>query len=176
MQSICLEPCLAACDELDYCRPLSVVDQLPASVMHTWVPADSGIVIIVKTKAHTLLYLPHTDMLHYAHPSFSLNSRCAEHTVLLSQFVLDCGTMPRLLVFDIARDGNRCLRGMPATERYQLLQERAPEALQQPNCFVQWVGERKALEGPGFLGSLPHKVQGFMTLTGDPLEVFVGKI
>jgi hypothetical protein len=131
---------------------------------------------MIKTKTHTLLYLPQTDMLHYAHPSFSLNAQCAEHTVFLSQFVMDCGTMPRLLVFDIARDGNRCLRGMPATERYQILQQRAHEALQHPNCFVQWVGERAALEGPGFLGSLPHRVQGFMTLTSDPLEVFIGKI
>ena len=176
MQSICLEPCLAACDELDYCRPLAVLDHAPDSVMHTWVPADSGFVFLIKARAHTLLYLPHTDMLHYAHPSFSVNTQCAEHSVFLSQFVLDAGTMPRLLVFDIVRDGNRCLRGMPAMDRYRILQERAHESLQQPSCFVQWVGESGALEGPGFLGSLPHKVQSFMTLTKDPLEVFLKTI
>jgi hypothetical protein len=175
MQSICLEPCLAACDELDYCAPLALVEKAPDSVMHTWMPIESEIVFLIKTKTHTLFYLPRTDMLHYAHPSFSLCQQCAEHTVLLSQFVIDCGTMPRLLVFDIARDGNRCMRGVPATERYRILQERAHEALQQPKCFMQWVGELSALEGPGFLSSLPHKVQGFLTLTDDPRSVFIRK-
>lgn len=176
MQSICLEPCLAACDELDYCKPLAESSQQPASNMHTWVPEDSDFVLIVKANANTLFYLPRTDMLHYAHPSFSLLPQCAEHTVFISQFVLDCGTTPRLLIFDIARDGNRCLRSVPAAQRYQILQERSVGAFQQPNCFVQWVGEIGALESPGFLSSLPHKVCGHLTLTDDPLEVFIGDI
>ena len=175
MQSIMLDPCLAACDDyvLPYCHELASAEMDPSSAMHTWVPSDSQNILLIKVKAHTLMYVPQKDMLYYAHPSFALGPLCPEHTVFISQFVLDDGTTPRLLVFDMASDGRRSLQGIPAADRYRLLQERATDALQHPQCIVQWVGELGALKDASFLKHLPHKVKTLMTLTSDPMAVHV---
>ena len=175
MQSIYLDPCLAACDDfvLPYCHKLARVDMEQASVMHTWVPAESDTVVLIKVQAHTLMYIPKNDMMYYAHPSFALGPMCPEHTVFVSQFVLDDGTTPRLLVFDMASDGRRSLQGIPAADRYRLLHERGAEALQHPQCIVQWVGELGALKDASFLKHLPHKVSTLMSLTSNPMAVHV---
>ena len=140
-----------------------------SSTMYTWTPEGSVIIFLIKTPLHTLVYIPSKDMMYYAHPSFALSAKCATHSVFISQSVMDKGDIPRLLVFDMARDGDRCLCETPSAERYQILQERAGGSLQQPQCVVQWVGELSAMDKT-FTASLPHNVKSFMSLTGNPLQ------
>ena len=171
--SVCLEPCLSVCNEhiARYCRPVTVLPESPSSSMHTWVPDNSDLVFIVKSRSSTLLYLPRTDRMYYAHPLYALAPSCAENTIFRSQFVVDHGCTPRLLVFDMVSDGGESLQGAAAQDRYRLLQERVG-CLQQPHCVLQWVGEQSAMDKAFFAG-LPHKVRTHLTLTEDPLSLYI---
>ena len=171
--SVCLEPCLTVCDDhtRQFCMPMTSMPEAPSSEMHTWIPEGSDTVFIVKAASNTLLYLPSKDMMYYAHPMFALGPQCATNTIFISQFVVDCGNTPRLLVFDMLSDGSSPLCTMPAVDRYRLLQERMG-CLQAPQCIIQWVGELDAMNYD-FLGSLPHKVKSLLTLTGDPRQVYI---
>lgn len=171
--SVCLEPCLAVCDDhiRQFCRPITKVTEPPSGHMHTWIPEGSDIVFIVKSSVYTLLYIPSNDMMYYAHPMFALGPQCADHTIFISQFVIDHGNTPRLLVFDMLTDGAESLCGMPASERYGILQKRL-SCLQAPQCILQWVGELHAMDHV-FLGGLPHGVKSLLTLTDDPRRVCI---
>ena len=169
--SVCLEPCLSVCDMARYCKPLTMLPEPPSSSMHTWVPDGSETVFLVKSRSSTLLYLPRTDMMYYAHPLYALGPTCADNTIFISQFVVDHGCTPRLLVFDMVSDGGESLQGVAAPDRYRRLQARV-ECLQQPHCVLQWVGEQSAMDGNFFAG-LPHKVRTHLTLTEDPLSLYI---
>ena len=171
--SVCLEPCLSVCDDhiRQFCTPVTNVLEAPSSNMHTWIPDGSDFVFIVKSQRNTLLYIPSKDMMYYAHPSFALGQHCATNTIFISQFVIDRGNAPRLLVFDMISDGAIPLCNMPAVDRYCLLRGRM-DCLPAPHCTLQWVGELNAMDRD-FIGTLPHKVKSLLTLTEDPRRVYI---
>jgi hypothetical protein len=54
-----------------------------------------------------------------------------------------------------------------------MMLQRLGDALQHPQCIVQWVGELGALQDATFLKSLPHNVKTLVTLTDNPMAVHI---
>lgn len=128
----------------------------------TWKPENSVFFTLIKTKDNTIAFCHANGLPYYASPQARLAQGCPEGTAFLCQWCLDCGKIPRLLVFDILED---C---QDVKARGQHLRDMA-KYLPQPLCTVQWAGEVDALEG--FTASLPHKVECIVGLGDDPLRL-----
>jgi len=128
----------------------------------TWKPADSVFFTLIKTRDNTVVFCHANGLPYYASPQARLAEGCPEGTALLCQWCLDCGKIPRLLVFDLVEN---C---PDVKARGQHLRDLA-KFLPQPLCTVQWAGEADALEG--FTASLPHKVECIVGLGEDPLRL-----
>lgn len=149
------------CDKM---RPVEVSPRNKGSPEHyaTWKPANSVFFTLIKTKDNTAIFCHANGLPYYAAPQARLAQDCPEGTAFLCQWCLDCGKIPRLLVFDLLED---C---QDVKARGQHLRSMA-RFLPQPLCTVQWAGEVDALEG--FTASLPHKVECLVGLGEDPLRL-----
>lgn len=143
-------------------RAVQVKPRAKGSVEHyaTWMPADSIFFTLIKVGANTAVFCHANGLPYYAAPQARLAEGCPDGTAFLCQWCLDCGSIPRLLVFDVLEDCS------DVKARGQHLRDLA-RFLPQPLCALQWSGEADALEG--FTAKLPHRVECIVGLNEDPL-------
>lgn len=162
-EAVCLEPCLWIGSHLEWCKPPTSGSE---ASLFTWIPETSEFVYIIKVLGYTLLYVPQRDTVYFANPAYNVSNHCSSDTVFMGQFVKDPGCPPRLLVFDLLCEGGESQAGVPAATRYAKLQN-LQKHFNQPNCILQWCGNREALS-EDFLRGLPHKVRGILGVGNDP--------
>jgi len=136
--------------------------------MWTWIPEGAEWLYLVKVVGFTLAYIPRNDTVYFVNPAYALRNTCPPNTVLVAQCVRDEGSAPRLLVVDILCEKSVSTFGVAPYERYDRLRELRAHFVE-PNCSLQWCGERAALTDE-FFATLPHVVRGRMGVGVTPGE------
>lgn len=161
---------------LDLCHPVrftspeaAPVDARGSAELHscvTWAPMGARLFTLMRVQGESLVYSHYTDTLYLASPQATLAASCPDDVGFLAQFCEDDGEVPRLLVFDLV--GRQAASSENAKSRGHQLRSLASN-LPTPMCTVQWVGWANPLRQ--FVPTLPHRVQYFLELTRDPLEL-----
>jgi hypothetical protein len=140
----------------------------------TWLIEGAEPLYLIKTDAHTLIYIPSTDMIYSADPQFFLHTSCPSHTVLRGQFILEGegGGGARILVFDAIRINGEHMMGMDPRERYKKLQA-CPQWFDGTHTVLQWCGDGSsllnAIKTKTF--QVPHKIRCVAALTSNPMAL-----
>jgi len=157
---------------LDYCKPPFLISgTLDAASLWTWVPEDASWVYLIKVMGYTLVYVPDSDDVFFVNPAYSLKNSCPSNTIFLAQCSRDPNCATRLLVVDVMCDGGRDMKGVDPAARYGRLQD-LQKYFVEPNCVVQWCGERDALTEE-FLAGLPHRTRARVGFGFVPGELFI---